>query len=193
MQNSRSAKSIDAPGRSMPNQVSASGIMRENEKRAADFLLERSVAVRTGAGEKRVVNPSEILVEAGIAASLPEASELVCNLETYKVLVCVQSREMSDGSELATYAVIAEKIKQAKVVSPGAVGELLQKRWRDARSKVLAFEIRRNELQEARKAIDGKLDEIEAEMTEAKKENALARARLNEFNDFLLQVAAENG
>lgn len=171
--------------------VSVPGLMTEQEKAAANFLLSRArdVSVNGGA-EKRVVNPAEMLMDEGFVHNLPAALSIVSALQQHGVL-SKAAQDLRDGEELHIYAVKDAKVQSAQTLSLPEIEKNLRKRSRETEAKMRKLREKRAGLKAEYDKLAEEMRALDKEMVQASTEEDAVKAKLAKFNNFLRELARE--
>lgn len=132
------------------------GVFTEIEKMAADLLVTLAKKVVNGKTELRVVEPTQMLVEGGVASNTRRAMEIVNSLVSRGILVKIQEREISGGVR-ATYRVMTEFVSAHKVATAQNVESALKIQLDGADAKIAELQQKRENLLAERREIEEKL------------------------------------
>lgn len=187
---------IDTPKpeeRAAPQQelVSVPGVMTEKEKAAAELLLSRAKDVGSnGQSEKRVVNPAEMILEAGLVQNLAIALTVVNILVQHGVLRRVGEQE-SDDVVRYIYVVSGTALESAQTVSLTALQKELHKRLREFQGREKKLRDKRNVLRAERDRINVQITTLDEEMEKVSEEEGAIRGKLTKFDNLLRELSRE--
>lgn len=174
-----------------PERISVPGVMTEQEKKAAEFLLSRARDVgNNGTSEKRVVNPAEMLEAEGLAQNLAAAISIVSILEQHGVLrACGQ--QMRNDDILYIYAVKDTAMEAAQTISLSDLQRDLRRRLRESQRKMSKLRDKRNILRGERDQINAQINALDAEMEKVSVEEGAINAKLAKFDNLLRELSRE--